>query len=484
VDASALPGRGLRCTLVVDAVGREASRVPGHGLGEVDLARRARGAGWCIVTITSRRRLVRQISATYETRLGRPVAQFYSDRKTVGPIVVACVDSLPNLTAALEGQGLRCGLLLVDEAHSASSDARQEAIAELDPHYRIGVTATPYRSGGKAMPGWDEVAYSYRIGDALRDGVLVPPVAVPWTGEDEVSVDVAIAAMVMQVAPPGPGIVSARSIADAEWYAAEVLGPNGVAAEAIHSQLKPSEQEARIQRLRDGELRCLVHPSLLTEGVDFPWLTWLGLRVRRSSVKLVQEVGRGLRLHGDKAECIVLDPLRQLGVSGRAGKSVDHDAILGDLEDAAMAATDRGDAEPPETETAAELVKRISEMSRWCEEAASVVYGVGWAREARRTGVWRDRPISDALAKQLEQRRGKGQIRWLPKPCRARVKELLLNSSELTQGAASDLLAVLSAGAAQGGRHMRANHAAPAHIRFGWKWPASVALPPLPAEER
>ena len=67
--------------------------------------------------------------------------------------------------------------------------------------------------------------------------------------------------------------------------------------------------------LKKGSLKCLVHVSLLAEGVDLPWLQWLCLRRPVGSrVRFVQEVGRVLRAHPGKEVAHIIDPHDLFGV--------------------------------------------------------------------------------------------------------------------------------------------------------------------------
>ena len=106
----------------------------------------------------------------------------------------------------------------------------------------------------------------------------------------------------------GPGVVSALNIDDAESYAG-YLNRYGIKSAAIHSKMRRSDRDRLLNSLKNGSLKCLVHVSLLAEGVDMPWLSWLCLRRPVGSrVRFVQEVGRVLRAHPEKEIAYILDP--------------------------------------------------------------------------------------------------------------------------------------------------------------------------------
>jgi superfamily II DNA or RNA helicase len=224
-------------------------------------------------------------------------------------IVVTTTASAPRLARVLAAGGRKVALWIADEAHRTECGSILEASSTLQAARCVGMTATPFRSkADEQLSLFGALVYEYGLGAAIRDGVLVEPRVIPYVGEEGVDGDDALIAMILDGAADGPGIVNAASIIDAEGFADRLSGV-GIAAEAIHSGHDEVERGARLTRLRRGGLRALVHVNLLTEGADFPWLTWLGLR--RSSaadVRFLQEVGRVLRCHPGKTHATVFDP--------------------------------------------------------------------------------------------------------------------------------------------------------------------------------
>src|SRR5262249_49350106 len=82
----------------------------------------------------------------------------------------------------------------------------------------------------------------------------------------------------------------------------------GIASAAVSSSTKDTERRARLNELRDGQLRCIFSVDLFNEGVDLPDVdTVLFLRPTESATVFLQQLGRGLR-RSDKKECLtVLD---------------------------------------------------------------------------------------------------------------------------------------------------------------------------------
>lgn len=276
-----------------------------------------------VVVTTSTIKLVEQLSDEIRRLTGEPVGVYYTGGKTTSRITVTCLPSVERLSVVL---GPVPGLLwLADEAHRCERDTVSAFVGTCQPARRIGFSATPYRSGA-GLTIWTHEAYRYTLDDGIREGSLVPFRVVLWTQRlaDELGVpfykpkhdpgydvqlndaDEAIRAWCRS--QPGPGVISAANIADAEDFAAECVA-DGYRVQAVHSRMSKKAVKGAIERLRTGELSALVHCHMLSEGVDMPWLRWMALRQARGSrVEFLQEFGRVLRAAPGKTEAVIFDP--------------------------------------------------------------------------------------------------------------------------------------------------------------------------------
>ena len=81
-------------------------------------------------------------------------------------------------------------------------------------------------------------------------------------------------------------------------------GEAGVVLGATHVELR----DRTVQDFCAGKLRYLVNVSVLTTGFDAPHVDFIAILRRTESVSLFQQiVGRGLRLHDEKRDCLVVD---------------------------------------------------------------------------------------------------------------------------------------------------------------------------------
>ncbi|KAJ3366963.1 hypothetical protein GGF32_000024 [Allomyces javanicus] len=82
----------------------------------------------------------------------------------------------------------------------------------------------------------------------------------------------------------------------------------GIEAHGLHGSIDMTTRSRLIDRFRRGAFPVLVNCAILTEGTDIPNIDCIVLaRPTRSTVLYQQMLGRGLRLHHGKTECLVLE---------------------------------------------------------------------------------------------------------------------------------------------------------------------------------
>lgn len=333
-----------------------------------------------------------------------------------------------------------------EEGAALSEDAVSE---RLNAERRLGVTATPFRSNEKErLRLFTRVVYRYPPADALRDGVIVPWRFIPWEGDDT-PIDRACAEMIVALggrATRGPGVVNAANIEDAEAYCG-FLANYGLEARPIHSKLSAAEQKANVEALRTGAIDCLVHVSMLVEGVDYPWLRWgcfrreVGARVR-----FIQELGRYLRAYPGKTEALILDPHNLADAF-----QVTYEEALGwvDDEDEGDGEQERKEREERELrgndgeEPRVVMAKRVGVLSRYVRQLhlALIAEGVCQAPAGVGGSGWRNDAASPkqvaALQKMVRVSARLGREHWVA------LGKIAERPDAVTKGLASDALDLL-----------------------------------------
>jgi len=233
-------------------------------------------------------------------------------------------------------------LVIIDEAHLINDmdDSMYNRfltdLGKVNPKLRcVGLTATPYRTGEGLLAGPDRlfglICYEAFTGDLIGQGFLCPLTNQPTEKPVDIS-GVAIrggefVARQMEAAFDQASIVDAacqeivaschdrRSVivfcsgVDHAEHVAETL--RGIVTERVEVITGQTDKEKRKQHLEDfraGSLRWLVNVDVLTTGFDAPRVDCVAvLRATMSPGLFCQIVGRGLRLHPEKSDCLVLD---------------------------------------------------------------------------------------------------------------------------------------------------------------------------------
>jgi len=234
-------------------------------------------------------------------------------------------------------------LLVIDEAHHASSDSYRhviDAVLARNPKAGIcGLTATPNRGDGKALREiFSNVADQISLGEMIAAGHLVSPrTFVIDVGVQDALKNVRKTAMDFDMDEVA-SILDKRLISDAvikHWkekaanrktiifcstvahaqHVCEAFEAADVNAVLVHGELSGGERKARLAAFESGSAQVVVNVAVLTEGYDYTPTSCVIL-LRPSSYKstFIQMVGRGLRTIDPeefpglvKSDCIVLD---------------------------------------------------------------------------------------------------------------------------------------------------------------------------------
>ncbi len=224
--------------------------------------------------------------------------------------------------------------LIIDEAHHAASPTYQAVLNYFEPHFTLGMTATPERSDGyNVFDLFDNnVALEVRLHEALEDELVIPFHYFGITdieGIDLSDVDIDDIAEITKRLKVNErvdfiiekmnfyghdgekrkGLGFCASIEHAQYMASE-FNKRGYESVCLHSANSPEIREQYINRLEDDhdQLEFIFSVDIFNEGIDIPSInTVLMLRPTNSPIVFIQQLGRGLRKHAEKNFLTVLD---------------------------------------------------------------------------------------------------------------------------------------------------------------------------------
>lgn len=226
-------------------------------------------------------------------------------------------------------------IMIVDETHRCPADTFFDVVSNMDSYYRYGLSATPYRNDNAELriyAGVGEIAIDVTAEKLVDEGYLAEPVfhTIRWSPEYSVPKNDyeaqrdmmraskrrnnAIAEKVRELQSEGHKILVDVSRIQHGETLSRLLG-----APFLRGTSTTSKRKEIIDEFQNGHLNVIVS-TLLNEGVDIPEMTAVVLADSgKSSIDLIQTIGRALRVQEDKSAVIVTMDDREGG-----GYMIDH----------------------------------------------------------------------------------------------------------------------------------------------------------------
>lgn len=299
-----------------------------------ELLQRNSAAGRVLVA-THRAELVAQNHEKLPTHLkGSIFSASIGKKDLTGQVIFANIQSIQRQWHKLP----KLQALMIDEAQVAAK-GYAEFLANLkrvSPEIRtIGLTATPYNGAGvwlHMLPTnriFSGISAEVGIGELLAQGYLCP--LTPYRADtrlrtDAVKVDARTgdfaqgqlqaavdvpelvqncANEIMQIFAGRKSVLVFCSGVEHSHHVAAALGPG---AEVVLGDTPQAERNRIIAKFRAGRLKYLVACEVLLVGFDAPICDGIAcLRPSLSPLVWVQLLGRGMRPHDGKADCLVAD---------------------------------------------------------------------------------------------------------------------------------------------------------------------------------
>ncbi len=294
----------------------------------------ARGLDRPTLVLVHRDELVRQTIATMSTvwpdaSIG--VVKGNRDEWADGQqVVVASVQSLHARRLERMPRD-RFDLIVADECHHAVARTWQAIVGHFNRHYLLGVSATPSRADGQGLSELfgPRPLYAYALRQAIEDGILCR--LVQYAIETGASVDTVATrhgdfatgalSRAVNTSARNRVVVEAFQEYASERRAiaftvdvqhahdlADTFNAAGIASAVVSGAMPIDERRKTLARFRDGDIRVVANCAVLTEGFDDPAVdNVLMCRPTKSKTLYTQAVGRGLRRHDGKADCLVVD---------------------------------------------------------------------------------------------------------------------------------------------------------------------------------
>ncbi len=299
---------------------------------------------------------------------GHP-ATFFSASVGVKSVAMPVVFGTPqSVNNGIDGFKTDFACIIIDECHGITPTIEKiiSAMKEGNPNLRvIGLTATPFRTLSGYVykmddelnpvpetqaidPYFDRLVYRIQTQELLDMGFLTKPVF--GAGADHYhAIDMKLnnrgqfeASEVKEVFE-GRGRLTSQIVADVVQKADPRLGVMFFAASIAHSEeiaeslpsertaiitgkTHKKERETVIRLFRHGNIRYLINVAVLTTGFDAPNVGTVAiLRATESPGLLLQIIGRGMRLHDGKEQCLVLDYAQNLERHGLSQSDLNPD---------------------------------------------------------------------------------------------------------------------------------------------------------------
>lgn len=249
----------------------------------------------------------------------KEMASDYCDKRSL--VVVGSVPTLRKKRLDRFSQN-HFDLIVVDEAHHATSPSYKTIFKHFLQAGLIGVTATPDRADQKSLGSiFTKVAYEYPLHKAVKDGYLVRIVGRRIRDFDidlssikiiagdfsvselEKKIEEYLAPLAKAIKDESEGLSTLVYMPDVRSSAlmAEALNAIGIPADFISGATDKGDRRQALYRFHAGKITHMVSCNVLTEGFDEPRVQAIAMcRPTGSRTLYAQIVGRGTRLYPGK----------------------------------------------------------------------------------------------------------------------------------------------------------------------------------------
>ena len=292
-----------------------------------DIIRRCRLRELRCDVIVHREELVEQSARSITRQTGEEPGIVWRDRQEWDrPVRIITHGTLQARTELPAGVH-RPHVLILDEAHHAAAPGWRHVISLLQPRWLIGFTATPFRADRTPLVP-EPFARTIRTvtpAELIERGHLVPPVVVspmladPFGNPQKISRAANLPAIYAQAVAYALSQDRSKIIlyvsstptatpAQVCTLTRDLLHQRGIPAAIIHEGSTSTQRRRAHDAWKARSTATLINYMTLTEGFDATDVDCVILgRNTTSESTIIQMIGRGLRTHPGKTDCLVLD---------------------------------------------------------------------------------------------------------------------------------------------------------------------------------
>lgn len=219
----------------------------------------------------------------------------------------------------------KADLIVIDEAHLATSRSYKNFLEEYRSAYILPVTATPYPKEGMSDLA-QAIVHPISVQDLMDQGYLVPPIYyapnIPDmkgvkvsngdynTKETETKMNTLTGDIVSHWRKFGEDrstICFAVSIMHSKSIV-QTFNDEGIPAIHIEAETPDGERKEAMSKLAKREIKVISNVGILCTGVDMPYVSCIIMARPTKSYNLyIQQAGRGTRPYDHKSDFLLLD---------------------------------------------------------------------------------------------------------------------------------------------------------------------------------
>ena len=292
-----------------------------------EIARRTHIKGNRTAVLTDRQEILEQIANAIFAQTGIPPGIIWKDNSDwYEPILVIAQSTFHARETPADMPPI--DVMMIDEAHHANAPTWTHSVHRLNPRILIGFTATPFRQDKEPLtPKPFATAIRPVTPKELIDAkLLVPPVIeslitygpnqerkpisharnLPALYRDTVLYAIAqgrtkIVLYVSKTPDHTPTQIMAQTV--------DLLEQSGIVATSVHKDQGVAARKRSLRRFSQAPgTSVLVNYITVTEGTDIPFIDCIIIgRETKSESTIIQMIGRGLRTHESKTDCLVIE---------------------------------------------------------------------------------------------------------------------------------------------------------------------------------